>query len=345
MKKKGFTLIELLAVIVILAIIALIATPLVLKYIEYSKEKSAKLSAQTYTEAVEKEYVSKLTNNEKMPNKEYTIKELDELGVKVKGDKPKGDNDYVVLNNGNVTEYELTINGYVITYKNGEVTVGSNEGVNTGCVESVDYTVKFMVDGEPYEIVSVKKGNFVTEPNEPLKADLVLKSWDDEDGNAIKFPFTPTSDTELRASFELATIQHQLEFDTYNTQLFLVDIYKFVKTIDGISIAGYWTVTEDDGKKYTYIISVSETPEQTKCLKINRNTTSSTTFNTPEKTIVTDKTFYYIVDGKTYGNVDTVYDERVINLNDYLLDSPSVTPEQLAQTLIKIYLGYLPLKS
>ena len=55
MKQKGFTLIELLAVIVILAIIALIATPLVLKYIEYSKEKSAKLSAQTYAEAVEKE--------------------------------------------------------------------------------------------------------------------------------------------------------------------------------------------------------------------------------------------------------------------------------------------------
>ena len=74
MKKKGFTLIELLAVIVILAIIALIATPLVLKYIEYSKEKSAKLSAQTYAEAVEKEYVSKLTSNEKMTNKEYTIK-------------------------------------------------------------------------------------------------------------------------------------------------------------------------------------------------------------------------------------------------------------------------------
>ena len=202
MKKKGFTLIELLAVIVILAIIALIATPLVLKYIEYSKEKSAKLSAQTYAEAVEKEYVSKLASNEKMPNKDYTIKELDELGVKVKGDKPEGDKDYVVLNNGNVTEYVLTIKGYIIIYENGKTTVDSNkDGVsNSKKIDAIDHTVTFTVNGEPYEIMSVKDGNSVVQPyNDPVVDGFNFGGWGDIDGTPITFPLKPTKDTEIIA--------------------------------------------------------------------------------------------------------------------------------------------------
>ena len=204
MKKKGFTLIELLAVIVILAIIALIATPLVLKYIEYSKEKSAKLSAQTYAEAVEKEYVSKLTHNEKMPNKEYTIKELYELGVKVKGDKPNGDSDTVTLQNGNVIKYYLTINGYIIKYENGDVTIESEKGSdisNNG--DLLDYTVKFMVDGNTYHIVSVTEGQSINIPaTNPSKDSLHFKWWS-EGTEETTFPLEVTRNMTLNAIFSV----------------------------------------------------------------------------------------------------------------------------------------------
>ena len=185
-RRRGFTLIELLAVIVILAIIALIATPLVLKYIEYSKEKSAKLSANTYAETVEKEYVSKLTSNEKIPNGTYNIEQLDNYGVKVKGDKPEGTDDYVVLNNGNVTEYKLTINGYIIKYKDGNTTVESDgdSDSNSNKIDALDYTVTFIVEGEPYEIVSIKSGNEVKAPTPPQKGGYYFSGWK---GKMIQF--------------------------------------------------------------------------------------------------------------------------------------------------------------
>ena len=201
MKKKGFTLIELLAVIVILAIIALIATPLVLKYIEYSKEKSAKLSAQTYAEAVEKEYVSKLTSNEKMPNKEYTVKELEELGVNVKGDKPEGENDTVTLQNGKVIKYTLTIKDYVIVYEDGKATVESEKDSDSNNSELLDHTVTFMVDGEPYQIVSVKDGGSITTPTPPKKTKLTFASWRDDKENKVVFPYVPTKDEIIVAFF------------------------------------------------------------------------------------------------------------------------------------------------
>ena len=207
MKKKGFTLIELLAVIVILAIIALIATPIVLKYIEYSKEKSAKLSAQTYAEAVEKEYVSKLTSNEKIPNGTYNIEQLDNYGVKVKGDKPEGDSDTVTLQNGNVIKYYLTINGYIIKYENGDVTIESEKDVNSGNrkIEALDYTVKFMLDGNPYHITSVTKGQAINVPaTNPTKEGEKFSCWQ-IDGKTVTFPYTPNKDVEMEALFLTGT--------------------------------------------------------------------------------------------------------------------------------------------
>ena len=97
MKKKGFTLIELLAVIVILAIIALIATPLVLKYIEKSRQESKVDSAYSFVRNLETEIANySIKNNGKKYNGQPSDKgyyELEsfnssEIDTTVKGDKP-----------------------------------------------------------------------------------------------------------------------------------------------------------------------------------------------------------------------------------------------------------------
>ena len=99
MKKKGFTLIELLAVIVILAIIALIATPLVLKYIEKSRQESKVDSAYSFVRNLETEIANysiknKGTKYNKAPigGDYYEFKDFDtdnEIDTKVKGDNPE----------------------------------------------------------------------------------------------------------------------------------------------------------------------------------------------------------------------------------------------------------------
>lgn len=79
--QKGFTLIELLAVIVILAIIALIATPMVLKYIETSREGAAESDAYAAMKAAELYYAEKVLSNEGAPS---TV-EASELDLKNNG--------------------------------------------------------------------------------------------------------------------------------------------------------------------------------------------------------------------------------------------------------------------
>ena len=97
MKKKGFTLIELLAVIVILAIIALIATPLVLKYIEKSRQESKVDSAYSFVRNLETEIANfSIKHNGKKYNGQpsdkgyYEISNFEnpKIDTTVKGDKP-----------------------------------------------------------------------------------------------------------------------------------------------------------------------------------------------------------------------------------------------------------------
>ena len=125
MKKKGFTLVELLAVIVILAIIALIATPVILNVIEKSKKGAAKNSAQGYIEAVEKQQVRNLLDEDKtndITDGTYSVEELNSLGVSVKGSTPTNGN--LLIKNGEVKNYILGIDGYAV--ENGKSTKPSN---------------------------------------------------------------------------------------------------------------------------------------------------------------------------------------------------------------------------
>ena len=114
MNKKGFTLIELLAVIVILAIIAVIATPTILGVIEKARKESAESSALGYIDAVEKQIMINEvdTSSKSIKDRVYSIQELKDLGVTVKGTEPS--NGTIEIKNGEVKDYVLGIDKYVV---------------------------------------------------------------------------------------------------------------------------------------------------------------------------------------------------------------------------------------
>ena len=116
MKKKGFTLVELLAVIVILAIIAVIATPIILEVIETAKKGAAENSAKGYLDAVEKQIAINLLDNDTtndIIDGDYTVGDLIQKGVSVKGDMPTYDSTLTIINN-QVSKYILKIGDYTI---------------------------------------------------------------------------------------------------------------------------------------------------------------------------------------------------------------------------------------
>ena len=116
-KNKGFTLVELLAVIVILALIALIATPIILNVINDAKKQAAKDSAYGYMDAVEKYIVSSELEDKSIKDRTYSVEELNNMGVSVKGSTP--DNGNIEIKNSSVKSYDIGIDGYEVN--NGEV--------------------------------------------------------------------------------------------------------------------------------------------------------------------------------------------------------------------------------
>jgi type IV pilus assembly protein PilA len=120
-KTTGFTLIELLAVIVILAIIALIATPTILGVIETARKGSAESSALGYIDAVEKQIAINTLDSSKtqLVDGTYTVKELTNVGVTVKGESPEyteKNKSWVKIKNNQVVDYSLKFDEYVVNY-------------------------------------------------------------------------------------------------------------------------------------------------------------------------------------------------------------------------------------
>ena len=99
----------------------------------------------------------------------------------------------------------------------------------------LDHTVTFTVDGAPYEIVSVKRGNSVNAPaTEPTSENGSFAGWL-LNGAIVGFPYAPTSDTEITA--HISTLIN-LIYDNYNVDknvypyVFVnFDNYKKVKVI------------------------------------------------------------------------------------------------------------------
>lgn len=95
---------------------------------------------------------------------------------------------------------KLTYEGDLLT--NVGKTAVDLANVQTSGLEIVDHTVKFTVEGEPYEVVSVKDGNSVNKPlGIPEKDGCFFVSWVDSENTVTAFPFTPTTDVTLFADF------------------------------------------------------------------------------------------------------------------------------------------------
>ena len=128
-KNKGFTLIELLAIIVILAIIAVITVPIILNIIENSRRGAVKDSAYGYKDAINKWYVSRLSEN---PN--YNIASgtysTEIFGDTTEGNKPDN-NSYIEIENNNIINGCLQFDEYKVEITDGKI----NEAEKGTCEE------------------------------------------------------------------------------------------------------------------------------------------------------------------------------------------------------------------
>ena len=118
MNKKAFTLIELLAVIVVLGILALIVTPILINVVKDSNEKSYKLSADGYINAVKGYILSNQLDGKKVATGNYNIKNLD---IKISGKAPSKGN--VEIDDEKVSNAQLCFDTYLVKYDGREVTL------------------------------------------------------------------------------------------------------------------------------------------------------------------------------------------------------------------------------
>lgn len=134
-KNNGFTLIELLAIIVILAIIAVITVPIILNIIENAQIGAAKDSAYGYKDAINKFYVSKLSQDKdfEFTDGTYTKAQLKTMGVSISGQEPE-DNSWVSIYDNVVVDGCIQFGEYkveIVNEKLGQVTKGQCETLHT----------------------------------------------------------------------------------------------------------------------------------------------------------------------------------------------------------------------
>ena len=154
MDKKAFTLIELLAVIVVLGILALIVTPILINVVKDSNEKSYKLSADGYINAVNDYILSNQLDGKKVENGKYNIKNLD---VKISGKAPsKGS---VEIYDEKVSSAQLLFDTYLVKYDGKKVTL-----TEKGCEKEA--TVNLVIGEKEYDnVAKVAKDDIETEFN------------------------------------------------------------------------------------------------------------------------------------------------------------------------------------
>jgi hypothetical protein len=197
-------------------------------------------------------------------------------------------------------------------------------------ITPINHTVMFTVDGEPYEIISVKNGNKVREPAvSPKSNNKILLGWQYADGTKQDFPFVPESNAELTALF----VDGLPEIEINNTNAFLktgdFGGHLYTKASSETAVAGMYSFQS----AFFGPIVVSRTNEGARILR------DGAEYGTTLTTTVNGETWYYCYDVGDYYYHTLL--QNTVNLNKYL--SSGQPAETAAQTLIKIYLMEIPL--
>lgn len=85
-------------------------------------------------------------------------------------------------------------------FQNG-IIIGLTSSLAKNSNKSLDYTVTFISEGEPYEIIQVKKDNKINAPvTEPISESGTFAGWQ-VDGETATFPYPPEGNTVFNALF------------------------------------------------------------------------------------------------------------------------------------------------
>lgn len=97
------------------------------------------------------------------------------------------------------------------------------------------YTVTFMNGGITHAVLSVVAGGYINAPSRPEKEGSSFLGWVDSNGDSVEFPYRPTADVTLNASYLEATI---IGFTGLTAAIGVLTL-----TDDGTDKGGYTTST------------------------------------------------------------------------------------------------------
>lgn len=196
--------------------------------------------------------------------------------------------------------------------------------IRGGSTESklLDNTATFMVDGKPYEIISVKNGNLVNAPTtDPTSADLHFCGWY-TNGNKQEFPFTPTEDCEIVAEF--SSVRKEMEFKFAGELIATVKKsgvdYPITKTNDGVVVCG---TAIKNSSYYVYAIAIN--PETADCCVMSESLNNG-------EIIYNNKSYYYHVSRVSTATSIVCDAEKVVNVG-----TGGFMDESIAKTILDRY--------
>jgi hypothetical protein len=140
----------------------------------------------------------------------------------------------------------------------------ANVSVGDG-IQPLDYTVTFAVDGEPYEIASVKAGNKVNAPViNPTIENSVFQGWQ-VDGAEIGFPYPPEKNTTIDAIFcavrsEMEITKAEYLLCTWNQSTSTYGAKQEIRKVNSEKAIVGW-FKQSSASQYQHIMVIGETEE------------------------------------------------------------------------------------